>query len=212
MNDSLKLFRITLDLNNYCNYNCSYCSDKYLSQTNPVSLPVYYIEHLLNHINKYLHEYSIFWVIQGGEPLLYQELNSVLNMIYHFRNTYYIKFLSNGSLNMKFIDIKNDDKSRFDIRISLHYEPMTRLGYNKQFSILYSNIEHFLANKYYCHVKIIKYRDMLDSFINKVFDKFKILSTKYNIDYEIPYLFNIILDNDGNTYINEIETNIYIYR
>lgn len=138
-------FRINLYINNYCNYDCPYCiaNIPVLSATNRhYSMDYNLLRLMVNHVNKYLFDYDIIYVIMGGETTLHPHFNKIIEILSNTQNLYKIKFLTNSSIDFSKI-ITFSYPCVADI--SVHYQQMLKHGFDKSLSIMLNNIKYVIC-------------------------------------------------------------------
>lgn len=147
--------KIILSINNYCNYSCSYCITDipYVALNNRRDMDYKLLNLLVYYVNKYLINYDISYSLLGGEPLLHQNFNSVIDILSHTKNIQRIRILTNSSLDFsKIITSKYPP----EFSISIHYEQMIRHGYDYSIKILLSNIEYIINSLHgTCSLKLL---------------------------------------------------------
>lgn len=108
---------VTIDLNNNCNYRCSYC---YQLDMVDIKDHITY-DHILDFFNDLKQKNpnkKIMVILQGGEPTLYKNLSTLLKELKKI--VYYIFIISNGS---RSINWWKENSKLFDkICLSYHYE------------------------------------------------------------------------------------------
>ena len=77
--------RITIDITNYCNFNCIYCSlgIPYTHLLLPKKLTIHDVKIITMYVNRYLSNYNIDCCIRGGEPTLHNEFDKIIKELTH---------------------------------------------------------------------------------------------------------------------------------
>ncbi|WP_300882094.1 radical SAM protein [uncultured Desulfovibrio sp.] len=112
----------TLNLTDLCNFTCSYCINRH-SRTNRV-LDINILEHFLQDLGERKASCYAFG-ISGGEPLLYQHMDSLLFYIdKYIPNQKHVTIATNGSLLHKHISSHKEYVCNTTIKymISIHIE------------------------------------------------------------------------------------------
>ena len=171
--------RIYIELSNICNLSCSFCSKDKREKS---SLSVKSFEHILKNIKPYT---NLIYLHIKGEPLLYKDLDEVLNLTNKYDIN--VKITTNGVLLNKIIDILNKYKNIKQINISLQCEHNDENYYEKVFDA----VNKLNTNIVY-RVWTLNDLNEKNPVIDKVLSYYKVKDSGKNIKLKE----NIYLDKD----------------
>lgn len=176
------IFRLTIDITNYCNFDCIYCTLDIPYHTNRIKkdISIKDIKIIVLYTNKFLPDYNIDVCIRGGEPFLNKNIDIILREIKKIKNLNNIYILTNGSILLNKFNI--DYHSIKEFRISIHVDTLLRIS--TYYDIIKNNIIYLLNKKYTPYVHIMNCNRLEYFYITKVYEQIETIYKKYfaNID------------------------------
>jgi len=172
----------------YCNYDCKFCNTK----TNIFPEKIHSVEEIFNSWENIYEKYGKCKIcITGGEPLLYPQIDSVIEKL---STLHYLHITTNLSMDVDFLFKINIDKKNIFFNITFHpfytninelvFKLLNLKKYGYKFSVCYMN-DNF----------------QLFEFLNykKFLNKYKIeLSLSSNTNSNIqPKILNNFVDNNS---------------
>lgn len=174
-----RFFCLTLDITNYCNFNCKYCSlgIPYRQNYGHIDMSINDIKIIVMYINKYLQNHIIECRIRGGEPTLNKNLSEIIKEIQNIKKLRNLILLTNGSIPLNTYQI---DYSLFnELRISVHTDTLEhKLNY---FTIILNNIIFLLQNSIVPYIHIMKSIYTKNNILMSFFEQIVNLFNKYNV-------------------------------
>lgn len=176
--------RISLDICNYCNLQCQYCSARmpYINHNIVKEITLKNIEVILYYVNKYFKDFDIIYSIKGGEPTLYPHIADMLNIIYYKTHKLSQIILdTNNTVPLYSIRI---DFSKIHCLITYHFSQI----YNtKKSDIFLENIKFLCDNKYSHEVIILTDKSIIDfSKVNDIYNTIKQMNHKTKVVSAYP--------------------------
>lgn len=149
---------VCINLNTICNLNCPYCFNKGLKKTASVFSDVM-LKSIIDAASKY--KGSIRFMIQGGEPLLYPKLGTVLEYMLTKDNCAEIEIYTNGTVEIPFV------YNKVKVIFSLH---PTELKRTDKIDLFINNVNRYRGN---CVVLVQMYQtkkaiDIIDEISHKI--------------------------------------------
>lgn len=178
INDNI--FRLTIDITNYCNFDCKYCtlSIPYKQALIHKNLSINDTKIIVMYANKYLTGYNIDCSIRGGEPTLHNEFNKIVDELKRIKSLNNLILLTNGSILLKSYNV---DYSIFsELRISIHADTIQRKPH--YLDIILNNIEFLLSRKIIPVIHIMKSTETPLHEQNSLLATVISLFNKYNAD------------------------------
>lgn len=151
MNYNPNAIRISLDICNYCNLACSYCSARmpYISHSIKKEIAIESIKIITYYINRYFSNYETSYSIKGGEPTLYPHIADMLNILYYKTHRLGQVILdTNNTIPLQSTGI---DFSKIHCLITYHFSQI----YNTTKSDTFLDNIRFLCDNKYSHEVII---------------------------------------------------------
>lgn len=165
------IFRIGIDITNYCNFNCPYCVlDIPYKNIHPCNISISDIKCIVMYINMLfvnrnkpkIYQYAIDFCVRGGEPTLHNEFDKIINELYHIKLLNRLILLTNGSIPFNYYNI---DYSVFnELRISIHIDILKREPH--YLKIIINNIVFLLKHKIIPIIYIMKSNNVSNSELN----------------------------------------------
>lgn len=173
-------FRLTIDITNYCNFDCKYCtlSIPYKQALIHKNLSIKDTKIIVMYANKYLTGYNIDCSIRGGEPTLHNEFDKIVDELRRIKSLNNLILLTNGSIPLRNYNV---DYSIFsELRISIHADTIQRKPH--YLDIILNNIEFLLSRKIIPVIHIMKSTETLLHELDSLLATVISLFNKYNVD------------------------------
>ena len=174
------IFRLTIDITNYCNFDCKYCtlSIPYNYSLVHRDISVNDIKVIVMYVNKYLSNYKIDCCIRGGEPTLHSKFDEIINELKYIKYLNNLILLTNGSI---LLNNYNVDYSIFnELRVSIHTDTIQHIPY--YLDIILNNIEFLLKLNVVPVIHIMKSIETYEYELNNLLFVITNLFDKYSID------------------------------
>ena len=199
----MKIVRIELVLNNVCNFRCSYCCGGLNTSMSQDIIKIINIERLKFYLDMYLIEYTKYFRIVGGEPLLYPYLDKVYNILAKCKNTY-IFMDTNGSIDINnnlLRSLKNCKHNNVEVTFVFSYHKEVLESNYIYMNNYYDNIFKLLDNDIKIRIRML-YDENTYNKIKNFVDKNIKRHFKQNIKIEFRQLFNIDINKSNITPTN----------
>ena len=179
MQYNTKAIRISLDICNYCNLACQYCSARmpYINHNIKREITVKNIEIILYYINKYFCNFDIIYSIKGGEPTLYHAIDDIIDTLYtKTHNLGQIILLTNNTTPLPSTGI---DFNKIHCLITYHF---TQIYNTKKSDTFLENIR-FLCDNNYSHEVIVLTDKTITDFtkVNNVYNNIKQITSQIKV-------------------------------
>lgn len=190
---------IAWDIWLYCNYDCKFCSTK----TKNLPIKIYDIDDIFQAWKNIYNKYGKCKIcITGGEPLLYPNINTIIEKL---SIIHYVHITTNLSINVDLLSKINVNKNNIFFNITYHpyYSNIDDIinkllqlrTYKYKFSICYMNDKFQL-------LEFLNYREILKEY---GFDISLVSSIDLNNNYKI--INNYIDNNSISLYNNKVGLN-----
>ena len=182
----------------YCNYDCKFCNTK----TKILPVKTYDINTIFNAWQNIYNKYGKCKIcITGGEPLLYPNINLIIEQL---SSIHYIHITTNLSMDINFLSNKNINRDNIFFNITFHpfYENINSFisklmkikEYEYNFSVCYMN-DDFQLMEFNNYKRLLKQHNIDITINDSLTQKNKIL--KKVIDNNCIRLYNYIIETKG---------------
>lgn len=175
-----KIFRLTLDITNYCNFDCIYCTLEIPYHINVLkkNLSLNDIKIIVLYTNKFLPEYIIDVCIRGGEPFLNPNIDKIFKQLLKIEHLNNIYIFTNGSIPLDKFDINY--KSIHEFRISIHVDTIIHAIQYK--NIIFHNIKFLLSTESLPYIHIMKCVELNEFDVDDIYNQVLSIYKKYSIN------------------------------
>lgn len=202
-NDHPEILKISINLTDYCNYNCNYCIADVPNKINKQNIKKEYIKFFFDYIKrKHISDIKFRVNLLGGEPTLYKDIDFVIDSIlYNYPDTI-LKLVTNGSAS---IDYYEKMINKYNIRLNISYHP--EFADDEHFIDILQMLNKNSYNNYEILILLdYDYYDKIISFVNKL------NNYEYNIGVNYIVLAGIDYNNTKFSIFNDLissKNNIY---
>ena len=189
--------RITIDITNYCNFNCIYCSlgIPYTHLLLPQKLTIHDVKIITMYVNRYLSNYNIDCCIRGGEPTLHNEFDKIIKELTHIKKLNNLILYTNGSISFTKYNINYCVFN--ELRISVHVDEV--LNRQDYFNIILNNINWLLSNNIVPIIFIMRSIKTKSDKLNQILNTLSSIFIMNNIK---PTTIKIVDANPTENYTN----------
>jgi len=185
--------KIYIEITNICNLNCSFCP---ITHRKKEQMSIEQFEHIINKIHKHT---KLVCLHVKGEPLLHNNLDSVLKIL----EKYNLKanITTNGTLIKEKLEILNNSKSVRQINFSIHSITQNKILDKKYLQDIFESVEQLkdkIISYRLWNLKSIEENDINTNIIKTIEDYYNIKDLKNNLIKNDYYKIkeNIFINQD----------------